>query len=54
MEVILTIALAFVVFLFVAVIVASKAARPRQGARLTLDQKTGQCVWDQADEGERQ
>ncbi|UYP68432.1 hypothetical protein OIU14_01385 [Thalassobacter stenotrophicus] len=53
MEVILTIALAFVVFLLVAVIVATKAARPRQGVRLTLDQKTGQYVLDQSDEGER-
>ena len=53
MEVILTIAVAFVVFLLVAVIVATKAARPREGVRLKLDQKTGQYVLDQSDQGER-
>ena len=53
MEVILTSALAFVVFLFVAVVVTIKAARPRRDTSLTLDQKTGQYVWDQSEEGEQ-
>ena len=53
MEVILTIALAFVVFLLVAVIVATKAVRPRHGVRLRLDEKTGQYVRGQPDESER-
>lgn len=45
MEVVATIALAFIVFLLVVLVVATKGRRPRRGVTLTLDHKSGEYVY---------